>query len=182
MKFFKVLTLLTLGAALSCGANGSPVTPDGLVKRQNKDELTTMMNLLPGLAQKAFFDTKSDRAAFNKAVITRLTEANNHYNYVICVSAHKYVFYGTKGVDWDHYELNKDYISYSITYDIVVGGAGTFTFLGKEDYSYRNWAWAGVVVPYQNQQSNVIHFVNHVSGAHQLSGLLGNQTWVKTEA
>ncbi|KAM6493498.1 hypothetical protein JOM56_011632 [Amanita muscaria] len=47
MKSFKVLTLLTLAAALSCGANGSPtnVATDSFIKRQSKQELQNLVNL-----------------------------------------------------------------------------------------------------------------------------------------
>ncbi|KAM6493514.1 hypothetical protein JOM56_011648, partial [Amanita muscaria] len=47
MKSFKALvTLLTLAAALSCGANGSPtnVTTDSFIKRQSKQELQNIVN------------------------------------------------------------------------------------------------------------------------------------------
>ncbi|KIL60777.1 hypothetical protein M378DRAFT_13918 [Amanita muscaria Koide BX008] len=58
MKSFKVLTLLTLAAALFCGANGSPATgatTDGhFIKRQNKKELNYALYSISDIFRSAY--------------------------------------------------------------------------------------------------------------------------------
>ncbi|KAM6501496.1 hypothetical protein JOM56_004510 [Amanita muscaria] len=67
MKSFKVLTLLTLAAALSCGANGSPVinatTDSGFIKRQNKDELAAVRKSLSSTLSKTWNDNHQNVCA-----------------------------------------------------------------------------------------------------------------------
>ncbi|KIL58272.1 hypothetical protein M378DRAFT_132627 [Amanita muscaria Koide BX008] len=80
MKSFKALTLLTLAAALSCGANGSPtnVTTDGFIKRQSKQELQNLVNpnSLQPIVDAAHRAAKS---VFSDASNQRLV---NHVHYI----------------------------------------------------------------------------------------------------
>ncbi|KAM6497610.1 hypothetical protein JOM56_005558 [Amanita muscaria] len=163
MKSLKVLTLLTLAAALFCGANGSPATgatTDGhFIKRQNKQELNHALYSISDIFRSAYVKEKgkSNRAGLNKAVVKQLGENNAHYNYVISAVKHKGTFEGKEGVDWGHWWITKD----GIDYDIFVGGAGSFTLDGKSEYE--NWAWDGILARDQDLRSTTIRFLNPVT-------------------
>ncbi|KIL63897.1 hypothetical protein M378DRAFT_11811 [Amanita muscaria Koide BX008] len=172
MKSFNVLTLLTLAAALSCGANGSPATnantDSGFIKRQNKDELATVRKSLRSTFSKAWNDNHQNKADFTQAVVKALWDKNNHYNYVICRVDHTYSSYLTNGVDWaEEYIKTAD----GTQWLVVVGGAGTFSRLGM--FGYENWAWNGVVMNGQDLYDITVNFVDPVTGlggSHQAGG------------
>ncbi|KAM6495035.1 hypothetical protein JOM56_009658 [Amanita muscaria] len=110
--------------------------PQGFTKRQNQQALSLVMKSLNGVVNDHKFNHRSQ---FAPNVVTALWNSNPHYNYVICHVPHDYTFQGMQGVDWDHQEQ----VGYSVSFDIVVGGAGHFIRHG--DGGFINWAYIGNV-------------------------------------
>ncbi|KIL65469.1 hypothetical protein M378DRAFT_10837 [Amanita muscaria Koide BX008] len=194
MKSFKVLTLLTLAAALSCGANGSPATNattdgHGFIKRQNKDELIAVLKSLSDTASTVWNDKHGNMAEFTQAFVKALAVQNAHYNYVICQVTqveNTFQFDGKQWVDWavSFVKTSNDMIKCvrascmtsvpfadaQTSWEVVVGGAGTF--IRRVEYGDENWAWEGKVAKGQDLNSARIKFVNRVTagGPHQDGG------------
>ncbi|KAM6493407.1 hypothetical protein JOM56_011541, partial [Amanita muscaria] len=166
MKSFKVLTLLPLAAALFCGANGAPATnaTDGFIKRQTKDELNTVSKSVFHIAKKAWEDNHN-LAEFAKATLQGLVEESKHYNYILCrkLVKHNYKFDGTKGVDWVAFPLN--ILDANVQWDVIIGGAGTFTH--EKKFSNANCAWNGVIAQGQDLNSATLKFVKPAGGTRQ---------------
>ncbi|KAM6493535.1 hypothetical protein JOM56_011669 [Amanita muscaria] len=172
MKSFKVLMFLTLAAALSCGANGSPtnITTDGYPTKPSPATLKGIMDSLQGIADVYFKQCKGDYATFTKEYVDRLAWARP-YNYVICFVKHSYKFDGVKGKDWDQgyvYDRSGSVGDGSTRYDVIVGGSGTFTRQGSG--GYENWAWNGYTVWNQDMHSKRVTFVKPPTGRLQEGG------------
>ncbi|KAM6499456.1 hypothetical protein JOM56_004964 [Amanita muscaria] len=143
MKFCIALTLLaSAGIALSSplvnNSDGAIFFDDGYVnatiinapshgfaKRQNPRALALVMYAIVGIADQFSQDLVS-RAAFTQGLVSILYTGNPNYNYVICHVDHDYSFEGVQGADWDHIEIMEEDSSSFNSFDVVVGGAGTF--------------------------------------------------------
>ncbi|KAM6493530.1 hypothetical protein JOM56_011664 [Amanita muscaria] len=174
MKSFKVLIFLTLAAAFSCGANGSPtnLTTDGYPTKPSQQALKGIMDSLQSIANVYHDQYGDDWASFTKEYSKRLGWFRA-YNYVVCRVMYSMQFDGKQGIDW-----NGGKVKFAppgdnpkqpwIYYDVLVGGAGTFTRKGRG--GYYNWAWSGYTVPNQDMHSKFLTFVAPPGGRLEEGG------------
>ncbi|KAM6492342.1 hypothetical protein JOM56_012066 [Amanita muscaria] len=170
MKSFKVLMLLTLAAALSCGSPVTNATATGVSnERRNRQELFVLVNDLQGrLVNQVWKRANGDKKVFTQTLVNALTNESPHYNYVICLSNPKnvYHFRGTQDVDWT--TLSLEARDHSFNYDLFIVGAGRFT--RGVPGGYENWAWNAVVPKTQDTHSNIVTLLDPATGSHRLGG------------
>ncbi|KAM6493504.1 hypothetical protein JOM56_011638 [Amanita muscaria] len=162
MKSFKVLVLLTLAVALSCGfptnvTQATDGSTDGfikVIKRNTKASDLLIKKYFDPIYIAAIHASHGQNTDFAKNLVTGMWDNNQNYNYVASRPELVTTLDGNQGDGWAQ-EFIQGFNN--VYYHLFITGAGTITRKGKGGYV--NWAWKGSVIKGQDLHSNVVHFV-----------------------
>ncbi|KAJ3545575.1 hypothetical protein NMY22_g2376 [Coprinellus aureogranulatus] len=104
------------------------------------DLRSQISGVLDSVARGANFD----RGNFTKSAVQTCRNNWSEFNWIICHTAHSYVWMGARGTDWEHWHYELDTKGPGTTgYEVYWAREGVFSLNG--DGGFINWAYIGHV-------------------------------------